>query len=107
MTMQAFPIVVGVVQLDLFRRRWSREVIDVDVAQPAQLGFGGAEHRVAGVAGVTGLVRWYPMGLEVGCAEIRRIVNPETLSVRLPDVAGARQNGGLLAFRCTLKLHRD
>src|SRR5260370_27424634 len=101
MTMEALPIVVGVVELDLCRRRWSGEVIDVDVAQPAQLGFGGAEHRVAGVAGVTGLVRWYPMVLEVGCAEIGRIVNAETLSVGLHDVAGQAERGALGAFEFT------
>jgi len=37
MAVQAFPIVVGFVKLDVFRPRRPAEILDVNVAQPSEL----------------------------------------------------------------------
>ena len=85
--MQTFPVVIRLVEFDLFRRRGGGEVIDVNMGQTMHLRLERAEHRVVRVAGVTRLSGGYPMILEVSGGEIRRIVHMEALSVRLHYVA--------------------
>ena len=50
MTVQTFPIVVGVVELDLLRDL--SDVLNVEMPQPTQLRFEAAIQRVVSVTGV-------------------------------------------------------
>src|SRR5215472_11643654 len=74
MTMQALPIVVRLIQLDVRRLGRLSQVVDVEMAQAADLGLDTAEHRVIGMAGVTSLAGRHSVILIVGSCQMRRIV---------------------------------
>src|SRR5262245_1021845 len=92
---QAFPIVIWFIKLDVCRCRRLAVIVDVDMLQPAKLCLCTAEHGVVGVAGVTGLVRGYAMILEMCACQMPRIVNPKASPIRLHDVARETEFGAL------------
>ncbi len=89
MAVQAFAIVVRRVQGDIFRSRRRAEILNVDVAQSANLGAKAAIKGIVRVARVAGLVHGNSVVLEVGrmthIADHRHL---KTLAVRFHDVAG-------------------
>ena len=87
MAVQALAIVVGRVKLDPGRIRRRSEIFNVDVAQTANLGANTPIEGVIRMASVASLIRGDSMVLEVSRRHILRIVDVETFSVRLHDVA--------------------
>src|SRR5450631_3176219 len=63
---ETLAVLKGIVQFDGFRFGGAHNVLHVEVAESADLGFHGAEHGVFGVAGVAGLVARDAVVLEVG-----------------------------------------
>ena len=66
MTVKAFAIVVGLIELDVFGPRRRAEILDVNVAQASELGAKAAVEAVVGVTGVAGVVRRNAMVLKMG-----------------------------------------
>ena len=85
---QAFAIVVGLVELDIFGPGGSAEILDVDVAQASELGAKSSIKAVIGVAGVAGFVGRDAMVLEMGGRNVGRIIHVEAFAVGFHDVAG-------------------
>ena len=65
MTVKAFAIVVGLIELDVFGPRRRAEILDVNVT-PSELGAKAAVEAVVGVTGVAGVVRRNAMVLKMG-----------------------------------------
>ena len=86
--MQAFAIVVGLIELDVFRPWRRAEVLDVNVAQSSELGAKSAVEAVVGVTGVARFVGRNAMVLEMGGRNVGRIIHIEAFTVRLHDMAG-------------------
>src|SRR5947209_11788552 len=55
-TVQALAVVVGLIELDVLRRRRCSKVIDVDMSQPAKLSLASTKHVVIREACVVGCV---------------------------------------------------
>jgi hypothetical protein len=65
-TVKAFAIVVGLIELDVFGPRRRAEILDVNVTQASELGAKAAVEAVVGVTGVAGVVRRNAMDLKMG-----------------------------------------
>ena len=87
MAVQALAIVVGCVQFDLGRIRRRSEILDVDVAQAANLRAKTAIEGIVRMARVAGFVCGNSVVLEVGRGHILRVVDIQALPVGLHDVA--------------------
>jgi len=74
MAVQTFPVVVWLMQLDVFRSRFLSKVVDVEMPESTQLCFECSKHGVVGVTRVTGLVGRDAMVLKVGGNKIRWVV---------------------------------
>jgi hypothetical protein len=84
---EAFAVVVRAIELDIFRAWRRTQVLDVDVPQPPKLGNDAAIQGLIRMAGVTRLLHWNSMVLEMRCRQIRGIVHVQALPVRFHDVA--------------------
>jgi len=85
MTMEAFAIVVRVVEVE--GRSGVTDVLHVDVPQTADLCANAAIHRVVGVAGIARLVTRDSGVLKVGGGKKGRVINQQASTVRFHDVA--------------------
>ncbi len=85
---QALAIVEGRVELDLFRLRGVAQILDIQMAQAAQLGMHGAEHSIVGVAGVAGAAAGHQVVLKMLGRNIAGIVHVKALAEVVHHVAG-------------------
>jgi len=85
---QAFAIVVGLMELDIFWARRRAEILNVNVAQASELGASAAIEAIVSVAGVASFVRGNAMVLKMGGRNVGRIVDVKAFTVGLHDVAG-------------------
>ena len=85
MTVQASRIVEWLIETYRIHRR--AQVLHIDVFQPVQLHANGSVHRVIGVARVAGFVGWNSVILEMCGGNVICVIDVETLSPRLHDVA--------------------
>src|SRR5437879_10586853 len=81
MAMQAFAVVIRLVELDVCRGRRCSKVIHVDMSQPAKFGLDSTKHGVIRVACVAGFVRGNEMILKVCGGQMMRTVSTQPLSV--------------------------
>ena len=72
---QAFAIVVGLVELDVFGPRRRTEILDVNVPQATELGANAAIEAIVGVTGVAGFLGWDAMILKMGGRNVGRVVH--------------------------------
>ena len=72
---QAFAIVVGLVELDVFGPRRRTEILDVNVPQATELGANAAIEAIVGVTGVAGFIGWDAMILKMGGRNVGRVVH--------------------------------
>ena len=86
MAMQAFSVVVGLIELDVLRNGRRPEIVDIDMLQPAEFGFHSSKHRVAGVARITSLFGWDAVILEMRGGQMSRIIDKQALPVGFHDV---------------------
>src|SRR5262245_57974491 len=84
--MEALPVIVGRVQLDLVRHL--PKILDVDMPEPAQLCLVISKHRVISVTGETGLVPRHSIVLIVRRRQERGIVYAKALAVVRHCVTG-------------------
>ncbi len=87
-TVQAFAIVVGLIELDVFRPRRGTEILDVDMPQASELGAKAAIKTIVGVTGVAGFIGRNTMVLKMSGRDVGRIVHVKAFPVGLHDVAG-------------------
>ena len=106
MAVQAFAIVVGLVELDIFGPGGSAEILDVDVAQASELGANAAIKAIVGVTGVAGFLGWDAMILKMGSRNVGRVVHVQAFSVGLHDMAGKAKLRLLGAFDMCGSGHR-
>ncbi len=85
---QAFAIVVRGVELDVGGLRNGADVLDVNVAESAELGMESAKHGVVGVAGVAGVIARNQIVLEMRGRCVAGIVDVKAASKIMHDVAG-------------------
>src|SRR5216684_601166 len=97
--MEAFAIVIRLIELDVLGGRRCSKVIHVNMSQSAKLGLDSAEHGVIRVACVAGFVRTNAMVLKMCGGQMLRIVNAQALSVRLHDVARQAEFSALCVFQ--------
>src|ERR1700735_4984474 len=95
---QAFAIVVGLVELDVFGPRRRTEILDVNVPQATELGANAAIEAIVSVTGVAGFLGWDAMILKVGGRNVGRIAPVQAFSVGLHDMAGKAKLRLLGAF---------
>ena len=81
MAVKTLAIVIGFVQLNLIGLRYVPEILDRQMANSAQLGCYCAEHRVVGVAGITGMIAWHQIILKVPRGEVTGIVDVKAAAV--------------------------
>lgn len=74
-TVQAFAIVVGLIELDVFRPRRGTKILDVDVPQASELGANAAIEAVVSVTGVAGFIGWDAMVLKMSGRDVGRVVH--------------------------------
>ena len=74
-TVQAFAIVVGLIELDVFGPRRRAEILDVNMAQTSELGAKSAVQTVVGVTGVASFIGRNAMVLEMGGRDVGRVVH--------------------------------
>ena len=72
---QAFAIVVGLIELDIFGPWRRAEILYVNMAQASELGAKSSVKAVVGVAGVARFVRRNAMVLKMGGWNVGRIVD--------------------------------
>ena len=84
-TMQAFTIVVGIVEFDLVGNL--AEILHVHMPEPAQFGIEAAIKRVIGMASVTGIFRRHQMVLKMYGGQKRLIINVQTLAIIMHNMA--------------------
>jgi len=89
--MQAFTVVIGVVQLDGFRN--GSKILDVNVTEAAKLRENRAIHDVVGMAGVASLVAGDAGVLEMRGWHVRRVINMKAPAVRVHNMAGETEVG--------------
>ncbi len=97
-TVQAFAIVVGLIELDVFWPRRRAEILDVNVAQTTELSANAAIEAIVSVTGVAGFIGWDAMVLKMGGRDVGRVVHVQAFAVRLHDVAGKAKFGLLGTF---------
>src|SRR5215472_9507480 len=85
--MQAFPVVIWFIQLDVFRCRRFPKIVDVEMLQPPEFCFYTTEHGVIRMAGVASLVGRHAMILKMCGGQMPGIINLKASPVRLHDVA--------------------
>jgi hypothetical protein len=94
--MKALAIVVRRIELDRIRDR--ADVLDINVAQAAELGPHAAIENVIGMAGVAGFIGGNAVVLKVGGGDMVRVVHIKTLAVLFHDVAGETKRRCLGTF---------
>jgi hypothetical protein len=97
--MQAFTVVVGLIELDVFRSWRSFEIVHVDMLQPAELCLRFPKHRLVGVARIASLFGRNAVILEMRCGQMPRIVEKQALPVGFHDVAGQAEFRALGTFQ--------
>ena len=107
MAMQAFAVVVRLVELDIRGLWWISQVIDINVAEAPKLGLEATKHCVVGVAGVTRFVSWNQMILEVGCRQMSRIIHLQASAVGLHDVTAEAKFRALGVLHLRAKTHSE
>jgi hypothetical protein len=55
-TVQAFSIVIGLIELDVFGSRRRLEIVHLDMLQPGELCLHSSKHRIVGVARIASLI---------------------------------------------------
>lgn len=85
--MQAFTIVVRIVELDILRGRRSAEVVDIHVPLPVHLCAKAAKHRVIGMTGVASFPGRDAMILEVRGGQMARVIDQQAFAERFHFVA--------------------
>ena len=86
MTMQAFAVVVRLVEVD--RKLGAGDVLCPDVMKPAHLRLVVAVKGVVRMASEAGVIAGYAVVLEVCSGNPVLVVHLQTAAVRLHDVAG-------------------
>ncbi len=105
MTVQAFAIVVGLIELDIFRPRRRTKILVVDVPQASELGANSSIKAIVSVTGVAGFIGWDAMVLKMGGRDVGRVVHVQAFAVRLHDVAGKTKFGLLGTFDVGRRRH--
>jgi len=72
---QAFAIIVGLIELDIFWARRRAEILNVNVAQASELGANAAIEAIVGVTGVAGFIGWDAMILKMGGRNVGGVVH--------------------------------
>ena len=98
MAVETLAIVERLVKLDVLRQRRLPKIVDVKMAQAAELRFERAKHGVVRVAGIASLVGRYAMILVVRRGKICRVIDVQALSVGLHDVAREAERGAFGAL---------
>ena len=94
MAVKTLAIVERLVELDVLRQGRLSQIVDVKMAQAAELRCERAEHGVVRVAGVARLVGGNAMILIMRRGKIRRVIDMQALSVRFhDDVARLAERG--------------
>src|SRR5258707_14174974 len=96
---QAFSVVEGLVEFDMFGCGWRSQVIHVDMPKPTQLGLDCAEHSVIRVACVASRIGRNPMILKMGGRQVLRIVHIEALAVWFHDVTRKTELSAFCVFQ--------
>jgi hypothetical protein len=86
--MQAFPVVVGIIEPNGFGRWRFPEIVHIDVLEAVHFGAKAAEHRVVGVAGIAGFVGGNAVVLKVSCGKVGGIIDQQAFAERLHFMTG-------------------
>jgi hypothetical protein len=105
--MQAFAVVEGLVELDVFRLGRMAQVININMPQAAELGFDAAEHSVVGMTGIASFVGGYAVILKVSGGKVHRVIHTQTLAIWLHDVAAQTELRGLGTIQFRGKSHTE